>query len=107
MKNKFKTIILSFCVLSILYSNSWAQFKAQPSAVTFEDQGNVEKLIQAYFKAIENRNYAKAWELTSSSAKKDYPKAQAIREHWGLQSLKLISIKRCLILPEGYNGPHF
>jgi len=94
-------MILLFWVLTLPYTKLWAQVKAQIPDITFEDQRNVETLIKTYFKAIENRDYAEAWELTSSYAKTRYPKSRAIREHWRLRSLKLISMKRCLILPEG------
>lgn len=101
---KNSLMLLIFSVSSITYTNSWAQFKVQPPDVTFEDQRKVEILIQTYFKAIENKKYADAWELTSLDAKTSYPKTQAIKEHWGMQSVKLISTKRCLMRPHEWTS---
>jgi hypothetical protein len=61
--------------------------------ITFEDQKQVEKLIKDYFAAIERKDYASAWELTSPEQKKDYTKEVALNEHWGIESLKFISIE--------------
>jgi len=100
---KLKVIIIFMVLMmSTSTSNLWSQSRVQPSTITFEDQRSIEHLIRTYFTAIENKDYAQAWNLTSSDAKKEYPKSEAIREHWGLNSVKLISIKRCLILPSEF-----
>lgn len=61
--------------------------------ITFEDQKQVEKLIKDYFKAIERKDYASAWELTSPEQKKEYTKEITLKEHWGIESLKFIAIE--------------
>jgi hypothetical protein len=61
--------------------------------ITFEDQEQVEQLIKDYFKFLENKNYSAAWELLSPEQKKTYSKEDAIKTHWGIEAVKLISIK--------------
>lgn len=61
--------------------------------ITVEDQEQVEQLIKAYFTALEKKDYAVAWELTSSEKKKIYSKEDALKSHWGLDSIKFISLK--------------
>jgi hypothetical protein len=61
--------------------------------ITFDDQRQVEKLIKDYFTAIERKDYASAWELTSPEQKKTYPREAALKEHWGIDSLKFISMQ--------------
>lgn len=65
----------------------------QPAGITFDDQRQVEKLIKDYFGAIEKKDYATAWELTSQQQKNSYSKSDAINNHWGIESLKFISMK--------------
>jgi hypothetical protein len=61
--------------------------------INFDDQRKVEKLIKDYFIAIERKDYASAWELTSPELKNTYPREMAIKEHWGIESLKFISMQ--------------
>ncbi len=93
-------ITLVLWIMSTSTSLLWSQPRVQTAAITFDDQNKVEHLIRTYFKAIELKDYATAWDLTSSDAKKEYSKSQALKEHWGLKSIKLISMKRCLGLPD-------
>jgi len=97
-------IFFVFVMISTLTPSLWSQSRVQTAAITFDDQRKVEHVIHTYFKAIENNDYATAWNLTSSAAQKEYPKSLAITEHWGLKSVKLISLKRCLGLdsPSGF-----
>jgi hypothetical protein len=60
---------------------------------TFEDQKQVEKLIRQFFNFLENKDYAYAWELVSSEQKKTDSKENAIKYHWGLESVKFVSMK--------------
>ena len=57
------------------------------------DQENAGVVINAYFTFIGEKNYVKAWELTSDRAKEYYSMEDAIDGHWGIESLELISIK--------------
>ena len=61
--------------------------------ITFDDQKQVEQLIKEYFTDLEKKDYSSAWELTSSEQKNTYTKENAIKEHWGVESIKLISMK--------------
>lgn len=65
----------------------------QLNTVTFDDQKQVEEVIREYFSALEKRDYSTAWELTSSKQKKEYPKEDALKNHWGVESIKLVSMK--------------
>jgi hypothetical protein len=65
-------------------------------SITKEDENAVHDLIAAYFKAIENKDYSTAWEMVSSEMKKGYTKNDAIQKHFGIESLKLISIQTYL-----------
>lgn len=58
------------------------------------NQKDSKEVVNAYFKFIEKKDYEKAWELTSDKAKKSYSKESAINEHWGIVSLKIISVKK-------------
>lgn len=64
--------------------------------ITFDDQTQVEKLIKDYFVAIERKDYGAAWELASLEQKKTYTREIALKEHWGIESLKFISMQGCL-----------
>lgn len=64
--------------------------------VTIDDQKQVEQLITSYFSALEKEDYIAAWELTSSNQQKNYSKTQAINEHWGLDTIKLMSMEGTL-----------
>lgn len=61
--------------------------------ITLDDQKQVEQLIKEYFTDLEKKDYSSAWELTSSEQKKIYNKENAIKEHWGVETIKLISMK--------------
>jgi hypothetical protein len=67
--------------------------EADKRDITFEDQKQVEQLIKDYFKLLENKNYSAAWELLSPDQKNTYSKDDAIKTHWGIEAVKLISIK--------------
>ncbi len=66
---------------------------SQPENIASQDQTEVEQLIKSYFRYLEQKNYAAAWELMSSNSQKYYPEEEAIKNHFGIESLKLISIK--------------
>jgi len=61
--------------------------------ITFDDQRQVESLIKDYFTAIERKDYAYAWELTSTEQKESYTREMALNEHWGIETLKFISLE--------------
>lgn len=61
------------------------------NTITFDDQRQVEQLITTYFSALENKSYLEAWQLTSYEQQGYYPKTHALNEHWGLDSIKLVS----------------
>lgn len=65
----------------------------QSKTITFDDQKQVEEVIRGYFSALEKKEYSTAWELTSSEQKKEYTKEDALKNHWGLESIKLVSMK--------------
>ena len=68
--------------------------------VTRQDEKAVHDLITAYFSTVEQKDYASAWEMLSSNAKKGYTKEDAIKNHFGIQSLKLVSIQSYLLPQE-------
>lgn len=65
-----------------------------PAKAKEVNQKDAEEVVKAYFKSIEEKNYAKAWELISDKQKKNYSKEDAINKHWGIESLKLISVQK-------------
>lgn len=69
------------------------QISDQLKTLTFNDQIQVEEIIREYFSALEKKDYSTAWELTSSEQKKVYSKEEALKNHWGLESIKLLSMK--------------
>lgn len=71
------------------------QQKNQES-ITKEDENAVHDLIVAYFKAIENKDYSAAWGMLSSDRKKSFSMNDANQEHFGIESVKLISIQTYL-----------
>ncbi|SHH64715.1 protein of unknown function [Sporobacter termitidis DSM 10068] len=60
---------------------------------TFDDQKQVEQLIKDYFAALEKKDYDAAWKLTSAQRQEDYPEEQTLKEHWGIESVELVSMK--------------
>jgi hypothetical protein len=64
--------------------------------ITKEDEKAVHDVIVAYFKAIENKDYSTAWEIFSSEMKKSSTKNDANQNHFGIESIKLISIQTYL-----------
>jgi hypothetical protein len=75
---------------------TWVNIGVNETAATKEDENAVHDVIAAYFKAIENKDYSTAWEMISSEMKKGYTKNDAIQKHFGVKSLKLISIQTYL-----------
>ncbi|NLA86211.1 MAG: hypothetical protein GX847_02795 [Clostridiales bacterium] len=68
--------------------------------ITLDDQAQVEALITAYFGALEQKDYAAAWELMSSNRQgKGYPKEPSISEGGRIGDIKLVSM-------EGYLPPY-
>lgn len=61
--------------------------------ISDDDQKQVEQLIEEYFKALEKKDYGAAWDLTSSTQKKYYPKSEYTEGHVGIESIKLVSMK--------------
>ena len=94
-------MICSSLLLCIANTSLWAQ-SSQLSAITFKDQENVEKVIRKYINALEKKDYAIVWELTSSDGKKVYPKSEFIKKDWGINFVKLINMRRCLISASGF-----
>jgi hypothetical protein len=64
--------------------------------ITKEDENAVHDLIVAYFKAIENKDYSTALEKFSLEMKNVSTKNDAVQNHFGIESLKLISIQTYL-----------
>lgn len=75
------------------------QIETRFKNITFDDQKQVEELIKAYFNALEKNDYSAAWELMSSEQKKFHPVSEAIENHWGVESIKLVSM-------QGYLPPY-
>lgn len=65
-------------------------------SITKEDETAVHELIAAHFKAIENKDFSAAWEMFSSEMKSGSSKNDVIQNHFGIESLKLISIQTYL-----------
>lgn len=61
--------------------------------ITVEDQEQVRTLISNYFSALEQKDYAAAWQLMSSKQQEIYPEGQAVKEGWGLDEIRLVSVK--------------
>jgi hypothetical protein len=97
--------ILLINIFFLLAGNVSAQQGNRDSKITFEDQKQVEFIIRTYFKLLENKEYGSAWELTSNKLKAQYPKSDALEKHFGLESIKLINIKRCLMWPCTFEVP--
>jgi hypothetical protein len=84
---------------SITPTPSVSETQAPPKneeIITKEDENAVHDVIVSYFKAIENKDYAAAWEMFSSETKKSTTKNDAVQNHFGMESVKLISIQTYL-----------
>ena len=76
-----------------------SQTDLQLNNITFDDQKQVEQLIKLYFYALEKGDYSTAWGLMSSEQQGFNPLTEAIKNHWGVETIKLISM-------QGYLPPY-
>lgn len=63
------------------------------SSVTMEDEMAVRKLISAYFAAIGSLDDAGAWEMLAASMTTNFSKQDAEKNHFGIESVKVVSIE--------------
>ena len=64
--------------------------------ISFDDQKQVAQLIADYFAALETKNDAAAWNLLSPGQQEAYPLDEAMKNHFGFDDVKLVSMKGIL-----------
>ncbi len=91
---------LTFLLISFVYGSDKSlnqPVKKAENKITFRDQKEVELLIKNYFEALEKGDDLRARQLTSSKEKKKYTKSKTVKEYFGIKSVKLVGMRRCII----------